>query len=415
MEKSILFIPSLGDFDLETLSSLKKFAPDDWNFYIFQEPMPEIFYEDIEILPELLLKRSKFLKKYLNTSRYDLVIVSQVFHPATIQLLEISKIYSIPSLLIVPEIFESGERTISLTNFFKSEELNYLNKLGLVNSIDPDYICTWSSVQFNYFSSVFNNSKTFITGHPILDKFKPQEQEDGTVLIQTSDSEEEFRLKVNVPQNSFLVSIYLDYFSSRHESLDLLTKLDLMLQQSGKYAYVRNFAGHRLPDSYKNIRVESNLNPKFNVNMLDGIRHSDLFISNHTEHTIYATLLGKVPAILDLQGTDPLGLVEQGGIELIKDYKSLENVILTTAGRAVQNLNPHQLNFFLLNFLPCTLDISNTKRVLVVMEAILKLGDLTKKNTKEFFELFESRFPQLIDPLVKEKELVNRTIEGIEV
>jgi hypothetical protein len=415
MERSILFVPSLGTFDQETLESLVLAFPKSWEVSTFKEPLDQIFLASELQLPKLLLIRKQFLTEYFSNNKFNLLVVTQIFHPATVQLIEVAKQAGIPIVFIVPEIMPTGERVVSASQFFKEQELETLKELGLLKAPPLDFICTWSSSQAESFRLKDSTAKVFITGHPILDKFKPKEV-DGKVVYDSVETKHSLLLKLGLPEGSRLVSYYIDFFDKKSRIISRLDNLNELLKDTNTYIYVRNYSKHSLKlTELKNIIVDNDLDNQHQINFIDGIRLADGFVSGHTEHLVYSILLGKVPVIYDSAGLDPLGLVKEGGVALVKTVEELSTLLLKNSLNTKQDLTPQQLNYFLLNFLPCTLDSSNSRRVTLVLELAMQAKDILVSQFNVMVNNFKEKFPTLSDPLAKEKEMVNRVIDGLEV
>lgn len=241
---------------------------------------------------------------------------------------------------------------------------------------DPDYICSWSSAQANDFKEKFPSSKVYVTGHPTLDLIKSLHIEPPT-----SQNTGDIRTALLLIKEESLQGCILKYVK-----------------------FLKNINTISEPDCFKK-----------GFEGLKAIKTADYIITNQLDYFLYSILLGKVPVLIETQDSLAIKpLKEMGGAIVIKDM--LEVASILQAQPKKQDLTPQQMNFYLLNYLPCTLDSSNMKRIGLVIALQFQLTEALSSVEANILTKFEQRFPKLIDPLVEQKEMALKYLEtgGIE-
>lgn len=351
--KNILYYATLGELDRLTYVALKDTFPDEWNItfitdYFIKEPIKVSYKQHIPKIEE-----------YLYNNKVDLLIVTNYNHPLVAATIISAKNLHIPSIFLVLEADPT------LYNHF--------------DEVKTDYIFCWSLFQKNLFiKKLVNPFRIFITGNPIHDRFKtraiPNKYGYKKKIVYTNISHSKFLKKLRIHKQQKLIY----YYSNRDFlGLQILLENNNILFKNDIKLYIKS--DNILPDNYKklintkNIFIDDNCNEHISsIDYLDSIFYANLVISDEPQMLLNAIMLMKQSILIRKSGMYESFIRDSGifNIEIDTTNNVIQNILTLLDKKFI--ITDSQLNFYLLNYFPCSFDGLNCYRIRDAVELIFK-------------------------------------------
>jgi hypothetical protein len=364
------------------------------------------------------------------------------WHPLPGQWIEVANELNIPTMVVVSEgFFPDANRWYTANCLFDKQEFDQLVKLNLTQEKAKPiakYVACWSLMQRQVFLDRGTDPKQlFVTGQPRLDRFKKQtrlnEEGQEEVIAFCKDSSETYSKKIGNKENKPVVTFCCQAMDTDAHGVarwqaqrDVVLELLKIARKSDIFINIRN---HPIigkdgldkggPKSFIPIWEEIQKGVQEGICFFDGeaphqhvidpydaIYHSGLILAQSSTTLFQALLLNVMPVIVDTStegAKDPLGFAPKGGMKLVEDLQELEAAVIEGLEGKI-DLTEEQLNFFLVNYLPCVFDGQNGARVCDVMNYAFTSSSLLNQAEGQLFEQFRKQRMKLIDPLHHLKE-----------
>jgi len=308
-------------------------------------------------------------------------------------------LYIIPDLAI---IVGSDINYFYSVHYFYNEKVKLLcldpsiipNNKDNINSKLDAVICVNLKVKESYIGRGIAEDKIFVCGSPILDEIK----------------------NANIcgfgRGNGIEIYFNLDWsLGKEEEQVEALAKI--ALEPIGHiYCNVRHIKeGYRLIkrfgtfNTWRHIKKAIQLKKLYIVeptylDILNILKSTNVTVSCLSDTLIYSILMSQ-PTITIGKTSNNLGL------QSIQDHIDLDNLKLS--------FTEEQINFYLLNYLPCMFDNNNMKRISMVIQQFLYSILAVEDFENSLRNRFSSINPQLLDPLhfIKLEALTEATVNKI--
>lgn len=279
------------------------------------------------------------------------------------------------------------------TVFLDTSLVNFKSQLPSLESCTDYIICSNLKLKKVYLDTTLNSDRIFICGNPILDKIKEStnNKQDGYIFFniskQLNNENKDHYLKIlrylisNNTSTKICINLAyqtLDSFMSLLDSVEDISIINSICQD--KITYIDNLSSSLI---YK-------------------IQTADYVFSDVSDTLIYSLLMNKPTGLISSnieQDTELYGLFcPQETVDFFKLQINLTEV---------------QVNYYLTNYLPCTFDTLNLKRIFLVFSFILTLRTSLLDHMNFLSNKFITLYPQLNDPLFFVKKDTEYFFNGI--
>ena len=261
-----------------------------------------------------------------------------------------------------------------------------------------DFTATTSIVQRNsIITKEVDASRIFVTGSPLLDKFK---RTDNVPQIKTTQSKESFldRLSINNKKVICYISNSCVYDPEFKE-----LKYVFEIAPSDCFLVIKDITNPKVYVLLKDLkdRIGHFIDFKNELPLNDCMQFSDAVITDNIDNAIQAVLSSKPTTILNSSkyNFNLTDFCRESGLNETLDFNSIFTPL---------NFNPKQFNYLLLNYLPGTFDGNNLNRFMLLVRFTLNLKEATNKYRQDCIKGFSDHNLSLIDPLAQHKEEAKR-------
>lgn len=356
---NVLFCSFLGERDCISHYCIAKELGNEYSLMFHKE-----FLVTEDLIDNFIADYSYRVKDFLITKEISLVIVTSIQNKLADVILAVAKELQLPTVYLVSEPLIEGL-------FFKH--------------VKPDYIICWSLYQKNRFLTFGfgNEDKVFVTGYPLFDRFKLRKENKNII------SKDQLNRKIKNTQKRSVVNIKVD----TTDLTDLLQLSNLVsdLTKDGYFVYIQHPRAVEL-GSAKNTYLDLNRDGgEQEVSYFDSISYADFVVTDDLLHLLCGVVLSKQCLLWDKSSKfnrfvtySSITSLEQLGYADMKHSMS-----------CVAPLTTEQLNYFLLNYFPCTFDGNSGKRVSLILDFILTFV----RNRKSELATFKELNLEMFDPI----------------